>query len=268
MDREHDFTVENLPAYVLGALEPEDARRVERHLEVCHRCREEFRSLSETASTLAYSVPMYDPPSRLRAALQLSIATPHVPTPSAPRIHSTLSLPSRHVPVFLTAMLVVALGLLGWNVHLHTRLNDMQTEMESAHALGEILIEYVEHPEAYDMVVLTSEHATHSAKAMVVHDRTSQRVIILVEGLPRGTDHIPYAVWLFDEQGRGVKVGHVYCDAQGRGVAVIRPPSILERIFEVGLVPETENTSGPLPVLKGRIPKRQGLPLRLAGSAL
>ncbi len=269
MGQEHDFAVENLPAYVLGALEPQDARRVEQHLQVCAQCREEFQSLSEAASALAYSVPVYDPPSHLRTTLKLSIATPRVPTVAPTGASPALfAVPSRRVPMFLTAMLVVALGLLGWNFHLHSRLNNMQAEMESARALGEVLMEYVEHPDAYDMVLLTSESASKPAKAMVVHDRLGQRVIVLVEGLPTSADNVPYAVWLFDDEGRGVKVGHLYCDAEGRGVAVVHPPSILERIFEIGIVPESEGTTSPLPVLKGRLPERQGLPLRLAGSAL
>ncbi len=268
MDREHDFAVENLPAYVLGALEPEDARRVQRHLEVCARCREEFRSLSETASALAYAVPVYEPPSHLRTALRLSLATPRVPTPSSTASVRSHTAFKQRVPIFLTAMLVVALSLLGWNVHLHFRLNTMEAEMEEAHALGEILMEYVEHPDAYDMVVLTSDRTSDPAKAMVVRDRLSQRVIIMVEGLPSVAREIPYAVWVFDEEGRGMKVGRLFCDHNGRGIVVIHSPEVLQSVFEVGIMPEAENPSVPLPILKGRIPERQGFPMRLAGSSL
>ncbi|HKC29676.1 MAG TPA: zf-HC2 domain-containing protein, partial [Jatrophihabitans sp.] len=42
-----------LGAYVLHALEPQEADAVRQHLTACHECRDEVRSLANTASLLA-----------------------------------------------------------------------------------------------------------------------------------------------------------------------------------------------------------------------
>ncbi len=53
-------------AYVLGALEPDEAERYRRHLGRCAACREEVTSMRPVTDALLVAVPQYRSPARLR----------------------------------------------------------------------------------------------------------------------------------------------------------------------------------------------------------
>src|SRR5439155_7189161 len=60
--------IDDLAAYALGALDPEEARAIGAHVESCSRCRAELRTYSEAAWSIAESRAR-DVPPRLRAAI-------------------------------------------------------------------------------------------------------------------------------------------------------------------------------------------------------
>lgn len=59
--------------YVLGALEPDDEHRFQRHLEGCAVCEASVRELEEVAGALAYAAPPVEPPAALRASIRQEI---------------------------------------------------------------------------------------------------------------------------------------------------------------------------------------------------
>ena len=72
-DTDHKRWSEDLAAYMLGALEPEEATRLERHLEGCERCREEMRWLEPAVHSLPESVERREPPRQLRQSLMAEV---------------------------------------------------------------------------------------------------------------------------------------------------------------------------------------------------
>jgi anti-sigma-K factor RskA len=68
-ETDHDRFSENIAAYALGALEPEEAAELEHHIEGCERCRSELRWLEPAVRTLPESVQRRDPPPELRRRL-------------------------------------------------------------------------------------------------------------------------------------------------------------------------------------------------------
>jgi len=66
---DHGRLFESLPAYVLGALEPEERTELEDHLEGCPLCTSEYDDLAEAGMMLALNVPPKEPPSELRGTL-------------------------------------------------------------------------------------------------------------------------------------------------------------------------------------------------------
>jgi len=63
---EHSRWSEDLAAYMLGALDAEEAAGFERHLEGCGHCREEMRWLEPALQTLPESVERLEMPKQLR----------------------------------------------------------------------------------------------------------------------------------------------------------------------------------------------------------
>jgi anti-sigma-K factor RskA len=69
----HDRWSEDIAAYMLGALEPEEAAALERHAEGCERCREEIRWLMPALQALPESVEKVEPAPELRARLMAEV---------------------------------------------------------------------------------------------------------------------------------------------------------------------------------------------------
>jgi anti-sigma-K factor RskA len=65
----HERWRADVAAYLLGALEPEEATALERHAEDCERCREEIRWLTPALQALPESVERVEPPRELRSRL-------------------------------------------------------------------------------------------------------------------------------------------------------------------------------------------------------
>ncbi|MGN6216830.1 MAG: anti-sigma factor domain-containing protein [Solirubrobacterales bacterium] len=70
---DHSRWSEDLAAYALAALEPEEAAALERHLEGCERCREELRWLAPAVRSLPEAVARQEPPPRLRESLMAEV---------------------------------------------------------------------------------------------------------------------------------------------------------------------------------------------------
>lgn len=66
---EHERWSEDVAAYMLGALEPEEAAEFERHAEDCERCRSEIRWLTAAVEVLPEAVERQEPPPQLRQRL-------------------------------------------------------------------------------------------------------------------------------------------------------------------------------------------------------
>jgi anti-sigma-K factor RskA len=68
-EHEHDRWPDEIAAYVLGALDPEEAREVERHLETCQRCQAGLRWAMPAVNALPEAVEQVEPPTSLRTRL-------------------------------------------------------------------------------------------------------------------------------------------------------------------------------------------------------
>jgi anti-sigma-K factor RskA len=68
-EHDHDRWPDELAAYALGALDPEEAAEVERHLEACPRCQAGLRWAMPAIDALPETVEQVEPPSSLRTRL-------------------------------------------------------------------------------------------------------------------------------------------------------------------------------------------------------
>jgi len=112
---DHNRWSEDLAAYVLGALERDEAADFERHLEGCERCREEMTWLEPAVQTLPEAVERQEPPRELRAALMAEVredAREAAARPSRSRRRGWLLKPAMG---FAVVALLVA-GVVGYEV--------------------------------------------------------------------------------------------------------------------------------------------------------
>jgi anti-sigma-K factor RskA len=71
---DHSRLADDAGAYVLGALEPDEQRAFERHIESCPACRREIEQLAVAADALPRAVEQVDPPPSLKASLMATVA--------------------------------------------------------------------------------------------------------------------------------------------------------------------------------------------------
>ncbi len=69
----HEDMRDLVPAYAVDALEPEEARAFEAHLQECEDCQEEVTRLQEVAAQLATGVAAVEPPPWLREQVLASV---------------------------------------------------------------------------------------------------------------------------------------------------------------------------------------------------
>ena len=70
---DHERWSEDVAAYMLGALEPEEMAALERHAEGCDACRREIRWFGPAVRALPESVEGVEPPPQLRARLMAEV---------------------------------------------------------------------------------------------------------------------------------------------------------------------------------------------------
>jgi anti-sigma factor RsiW len=118
-------------AYALDALTDDERARFERHLDDCPRCRDELRSLRNTAAALGFAVEGPAPPEALRGSI-LAAARAERPNvvPLRPRRQPALYVAAA-VAVAATAAAVV-LGI--WAASLH---DSLASERAAVRLLGD-----------------------------------------------------------------------------------------------------------------------------------
>ncbi len=72
----HEESAELLPAYVLDALSPEEARSVEAHLQTCEICRRDLGSFRQTTAQMAVATISAAPPAQVRDQIMSAIRPP------------------------------------------------------------------------------------------------------------------------------------------------------------------------------------------------
>jgi anti-sigma-K factor RskA len=81
----HEELRELVAPAALGALEEPGRRELDAHLRSCAECREELRSLSDAAASLAFAARPVTPPAELRSRLLTSLKTTPQDRPAAER---------------------------------------------------------------------------------------------------------------------------------------------------------------------------------------
>lgn len=133
MTAEHDALRDLLAPVALGAAEPHEVERVQKHAAECAVCREELASLRAGADLLALSVPQHEPSASLKADLMRTVRAEAparaaaagiepTPTRASARARPRRSwLPSWSGRTWSAAAGLAAIALLlAWNISLQT----------------------------------------------------------------------------------------------------------------------------------------------------
>jgi Anti-sigma-K factor rskA/Putative zinc-finger len=209
---------QRLHAHALGALDEDEQRRLEAHLEGCGECRQMAAELTETANALpaalATASPLRPPPrlkDRLIAEVDRS-ARPRRRSWWRPRAAIALA------GVAVTALLVT------WNVRLENALSQQRTlRARIAHLTGqqERILEVVDSRHTEKTFLAPPEGSASEAYGKLFTRSDLADVVVLGARLaPPGPD-TAYHVWLTDRRGTEL-AGVLAVDRSGFGVLLFR----------------------------------------------
>jgi anti-sigma-K factor RskA len=200
--------LDSIPAYALGSLDQEEARRVAEHVAVCATCRAELREYESVAGQLGLMAPEASPPPELKLRLMERIRAPG--PARAPSRRWTF--PRSLVPVGGIAALLLIVILLISNFFLWQRLNRL---------------EVLSGPLGMRAIALQNTVAAPDASGFVVISADGQNGVLVVDELPALDPQREYQLWLVrDEQSTSGAVFSV--DESGyRGLRIEAPETLL-----------------------------------------
>jgi anti-sigma-K factor RskA len=221
---DHETIAGWIPAYALGATDPDESQAVEAHLPGCAACREllaEYRRLGED---LLYAVPPRAVPAgaaeRFRRRLE-----PSRPAERPPSLWARL----RARPAAIA--LVAALVLLGvTNLYWAGRVNGLQSQANDQAAF---LARLTDAP----AVRLTGDSSARYAQGVVYRPVDSPLALLCVYGMPALPADKTYQLWLIQD-GRRDSGGLFRVTPEGFGLMVIHPERPLSDYSAVGITVE------------------------------
>lgn len=199
---DHDELESSIAAWVLGALDPEEAEVVSAHAEACPTCRELAARLRRVVGALPLAVEEAAPPPRLRERVLAAAAATRSPAGSPVARRSIVRAPAprasglRRIPAYaLAAMAVLAL------------------------LVGVVIGQVAHAPQTPATQVarfsLSGHQGMSGAQASVIDLKSDGVALVDFRGLPQPGAGRVYEVWLIKGSGNPVPVAVFVPDGNG-----------------------------------------------------
>ncbi len=219
----HEQFADDLSLYALGALQGEERRAVEKHLEDCPDCRHELAQLQGDLALLALSASGPRPPLRSRERLMAAIAKEprRIPVRLVNRKPWWIALE------WAAAAAAVAMILLLLHQNTDLRQRVAALEANSAGQQKQLL-------QAKELLAtLTSADAVHftlvagkippQPQGKAIYLRSTSTLVFLASNMPELPPQKTYELWLIPTSGAPIPAGLFRPDTHG-SAALIKPP--------------------------------------------
>lgn len=215
----HDEIRDLLPAYAVGAVDPEERAVVEAHLATCAACRAELKSYEALAEDMLYAVPPTAAPPRLEARLRAAI-------------RQEKESGSRR-EAFYRRVLPLAAGialLLGANLYWAVQVRELRSQLQvQATALAAL----AEAP----AVTLVGDVAAPEAKGVLYMRPDAHVALLHVYNLPPLPSDKAYQVWLIHD-GKRDSAALFQVQGQRELVVLIQAPRPFREYDAIGITIE------------------------------
>jgi anti-sigma-K factor RskA len=226
MDENHSIFQENLAAYALGSLDPEEAALLDAHLTTCESCRAELAEYQNVGSGLMAALPPRPPAARVRRALQKRLAGEARRT--RPQFNWALG------QLAVAGLLLALVGLNLLTVYQVYRLQREQAELLGQHTSEQTAIAMLAYPSTK---TLTFNENGVSGSLLV--DKQRNLVAVFAWNLATPPSGKTYQMWLIDPQGDRTSGGLISPEADYPFVmAVVQSPQPLTNFVGLGITVE------------------------------
>lgn len=258
-----DQVIDLIPAYALGAVDPDERALVEANLARCPEAQaalSEYRALTEN---FLFSIPPATPSASLGARLQAALNDSEPVLQSAPTADRSRGswltqlgdwlMPRRWNTAPFAALVVLAIVLVGsvYSVVQVSRLNSQQTALleridEQAALIAQqaeimqdqtSVLVLLSAGNAYRAELPPAEGSDPASMAAALYDPLGNQVFIYAAGFPVLDVDQTYQIWLIQGETR-VSGGTFNVDHYGRGVTVLWNREPIGSFDAIGITPE------------------------------
>jgi anti-sigma-K factor RskA len=219
----HAQTMESLPAYALGCLDPEEAAAIAGHLAACPRCRAELVAYQEVAGRLPWATPEVAPPPALKERVMARVQAP-APVAAAAPTHGWQLGPflSRALPLWAAVSAVLIVALTFSNLMLWQQINQTQAPSQT---------------DAMVTVAMAGTEAAPGAEAIIIVGADGRRGALVADDLPPLDAQHQYQLWLIAD-GQRTSGGVFSVDEYGYGRLWVSSPRPLRDYSSFGITVE------------------------------
>ena len=216
-----------LPDHVVGSLSTMDARRVDRHLARCAKCREERTALEEAMAAVALALPPVDPPPNLGERIAARVTANARKPVSSTRV--------RALAAATMAAVLVAVGALGWAMAERGQVDVVRRQqVENVRQLTKALEAVGARPYRADLLPARQERKGFGSVA--IYSATRVNDFILVGVVLPDDNAPPYTVKAMDPNGRVLSRGTLSKTNNGDWVFYESTQANLSRAISVSVM--------------------------------
>lgn len=239
--------IDSIPAFVLGALDPDEALQVGMHLSACPACRVEADSFRATVAELPYAAPDHAPPEHVKAQLFARIGASR---PARPALAAAAPARlSRVLAGFAALSLALAL-LFGYRLSdANSRLAELSGRLAaSERSVADLRAQLAEEQQAAVFIAAPQTVARRldspdrSASAAMYMQPENNHAVLVVHGLPPAQAGTVYQFWLA-RPGVQVAANVFHVDSQGNAMLTIDAPAPVNQYDQVMVTVERDGGS-------------------------
>ncbi len=184
----HSAFREKIPAYALGALDVDEIKTLETHLQTCAACQADLAAYSTVRDNLAMVIPPHTPPAGLRRRLQSRL-------PASRKTHGWRPAWSPgQIALGVALVLLVALNL---SSLLQMRTIQQQQDQLTRHIqTDQIALAMLAYPGVQTLPIQAG-----SIAGTLLLDKDRNVAVLIAWNLPRLPENQTYQAWFSDAQG-------------------------------------------------------------------
>lgn len=221
---DHESIEGLLPAYAIGAVDPDECRAVEGHLRACATCRGLLAEYRDLGDDLLLAIPPMAAPAGITERMRQRLAPAR--HGAAPRAWWTRLRGAFLVPALAAAVLVLLVTNIYWFGRM-SRLNRQVTEQAS-------LVASLANAPA---TALRAEASAPYAEGVVYASTSGQAALLCVYGMPALPSDKAYQLWLIKD-GKRESGGVFQVSEGGFGFLMVKPARPLTDYSSVGITIE------------------------------
>ncbi|HEY3310686.1 MAG TPA: anti-sigma factor [Anaerolineales bacterium] len=188
MNQNHPY-IDDIPAYALGALDPDEAAALETHLSTCKTCQAELAAFQKVSEQLLLANAAQTPPARLRGRLLEKLPGRQKP------VRARFGWLTGQVGLGLALLILLAMNL--FSILQILSLRQQQADLSASNAKGQVAMAMLSSSGTRSIPINSG-----AVSGSLLLDQKNNTAMLILLNLPELQASQSYQAWLIDPQGK------------------------------------------------------------------